>query len=97
VPPLVTVVGRYFPSGEAVKRNLAVRRSSRRLDLPILLIDWHAYNLGHGRRRLGFLRRAESQVIEDLLDGDGVVEVGNDLEPSPRTVEERGMFPRVGM
>ncbi len=48
VPPLVTVVeARNSPSGEGVKRNLAVRRSSKRLDLPTVLI---AYDLAHSRR-----------------------------------------------
>jgi hypothetical protein len=32
------------------------------LDLPTLLIGWHAYDLVHGRRGLGFLRLAEFQM-----------------------------------
>ena len=66
------------PPGEVVKGNLAALvawRSSGRLHLPALLIDRHARDLVHGRRRLGLLRRAEAQVREDLLDGYSVVEV----------------------
>ena len=85
--PLVTVAeAKRLPSGGGVRRNLAALaawRSSGRLHLPALLIDRHAHDLVHGRRRLGLLRRAEAQVIEDLLDGDGVVEVGHDLELAP--------------
>lgn len=39
-------------------------------ELPTLLIDRHLYDL---RRWLGVLRLTESKVIEDLLDGDGIV------------------------
>jgi len=53
----------------------------------------HAHDIVDGRRRLGLLRRAEAQVIENLLDGDGVVEVGHDLELPPALATRE----RVGM
>ena len=56
---------------------------SERLDFPTLLVDRHAHDLRHGRRGLGLLWGAEAQVAEDLLDGHGVVEVGNDFEFRP--------------
>ena len=66
LPPLATVAeADYAPSGEAVKRNLAViGRPSGSLDFPTLLIDRHAYDLVHGRWRLGVLGRAEAEVIQ---------------------------------
>ena len=50
-----------------------------------------------GRRGLGILGRAEAEVIEDLLDGDLVVEVRNDLElpPALATRERVGMEDRA--
>ena len=68
-------------------------RSSGGLELPTLLIDRHAYDLVHGRRRLGVLGRAEAEVSEDLLDGYLVVEVGNDLQLPPALATRE----RVGM
>jgi hypothetical protein len=78
-------------------RNLAAGLGGlavlRRLHLPAFLIDRHAHDLVHGRRRLGLLRRAEAQLREDLLDGYLVVEVGNDLELPPALAARA----RVGM
>jgi hypothetical protein len=70
LPALVTVAETdYSPfRGEVVKGNVAALsawRSSGRLHLPALLIDRHAHDLVQGRRRLGLLRRAEAQVLED--------------------------------
>jgi len=75
------------------RRSREIWLSSGSLDLPTLLIDRHAYDLGHGRWRLGVLGRAEAEVIEDLLDGYVVVEVGNDLELPPALAARE----RVGM
>jgi len=91
------------------RRSREIWLSSGSLDLPTLLIDRHANDLGHDRWRLGVLGRAEAEVIEDLLDGYLVVELGNDLERLSRllrgaisahsigivAVKERAMLPRV--
>jgi hypothetical protein len=68
-----------------------------RLHLPALLIDRHAHDIVHGRRGLGLLRGAEAQVVENQLDGNGVIEVGNDLELAPvlPTGEWSGMEDRL--
>jgi len=79
-----------------VKGNLAFLaawRSSGRLHLPALLVDRHAPDLVHCRRRLGLLRRAEAQVRENLPDGYLLVEVGHDLELPPALAARE----RVGM
>jgi hypothetical protein len=66
-----------LPGRWSVKRHLvalAAWRCSGRLHLPALLIDRHAHDFVHGRRRLGLLPWAEAQVREKLLDGYQVVE-----------------------
>ena len=87
-----------IPAGEAEDDRPSAKsggewRSSGSPDLPTLLIDRHAYDLVHGRWRPGVLGRAKAEVIEDLLDGYLVVEVGNDLE-LPAAIATRE---RVGM
>ena len=77
-------------SGEDLAALTAWRSSGRR-DLPALPIDGHAYDLVHGRRRLGLLRRAETQVREYPIDGDLVVEVGHDLELAPALAAREGV------
>ena len=103
LPPLGTVAEADYSSfgggGQANSARLgnlaalAGWRSSGRFHFPALLIDRHAHDIVDGRRRLGLLRRAEAQVIENLLDGDGVVEVGHDLELPPALATRE----RVGM
>jgi len=75
------------------RRGVDERAPPRHLDLPALLVDRYTQHLAHGRWRLGVLGRAEAEVIEDLLDGDLVVEVGNDLELPPALATRE----RVGM
>ena len=79
--------------GGGVKGNLAAWRLQGAAT-PALLIDRNAHDLVDGRRRFGLLRRAEAQVIENLLDGDGVVEVGHDLTSAGRTKRLRLAAPR---
>src|SRR6266852_2932915 len=49
------------------------------LDLPPLVVDRHPDDLAGLRGRL-LLRWAQAQVVEDLLDGELVGDVGHDLE-----------------
>ena len=96
LPPLGTIAeadySSYGGGGQAKSGGLgglAILRAPPSPGPP----DRHAHDLVLAWRRLGLLRRAESQVVEDLLDGDLVVEVGHDVELPPALATRE----RVGM
>ena len=88
MPQIVIARVSYASAGGAVKR---ISWPSRFLDLPALLVDRHAHDVVYGRRGLGGLGRAEAEVIEDLGDGDLVVQVRDDLELAPTLRTREGI------
>jgi hypothetical protein len=57
-------------------------------DLSPLVVHRHTDDRSDVRRRL--LRRAETEMVQDVADRDGVGDVGNDLEGATTALQTSG-------